>query len=56
MPFGRDIIEAHLDMCLDAGLNVEGIKRRGGCGPMGVSDFLRREPRRPATRSGSLGI
>ncbi|NDF22727.1 MAG: glutamine synthetase, partial [Euryarchaeota archaeon] len=23
--FGRDIIEAHLDMCLDAGLNVEGI-------------------------------
>ncbi len=22
---GRDIIEAHLDMCLDAGLNVEGI-------------------------------
>ncbi len=23
--FGRDIIETHLDMCLDAGLNVEGI-------------------------------
>ena len=23
--FGRDIIEAHLDMCIDAGLNVEGI-------------------------------
>ena len=23
--FGRDIIEEHLDQCLDAGLNVEGI-------------------------------
>ncbi|MEC7688316.1 MAG: glutamine synthetase beta-grasp domain-containing protein, partial [Candidatus Thermoplasmatota archaeon] len=23
--FGRDIIESHLDMCLEAGLNVEGI-------------------------------
>merc|ERR1712098_718208 len=23
--FGRDIVESHLDQCLDAGLNVEGI-------------------------------
>ncbi len=30
--FGRDIIEAHLDMCLEAGLNVEGINAEVAAG------------------------
>ena len=30
--FGRDIIEEHLDQCLDAGLNVEGINAEVGAG------------------------
>ena len=30
--FGRDIIESHLDMCLEAGLNVEGINAEVAAG------------------------
>ena len=30
--FGRDIVEEHLDMCLDAGLNVEGINAEVAAG------------------------
>ena len=30
--FGRDIVEEHLDICLDAGLNVEGINAEVACG------------------------
>ena len=35
--FGRDIGHlAHLDMCIDAGLNVEGINGRSCSWPMGI--------------------
>ena len=27
--YGRNIVEEHLDACIDAGLNIEGIKQRG---------------------------
>lgn len=30
--FGRDIVEEHLDLCLEAGLNIEGINVEVACG------------------------
>ena len=33
---GREIVEEHLDLCLEAGLNVEGINCRGDDGPVGI--------------------
>ncbi|MFV0378188.1 MAG: glutamine synthetase beta-grasp domain-containing protein [Mangrovibacterium sp.] len=30
--FGRDIVEEHLDLCIEAGLNIEGINAEVACG------------------------
>ncbi len=30
--FGRDIVEEHLDVCIDSGLNIEGINAEVACG------------------------
>ncbi|MEI9934723.1 MAG: glutamine synthetase beta-grasp domain-containing protein [Ferruginibacter sp.] len=38
--FGRNIIEEHLDVCLEAGLNVEGINAEVAAGQWGIPDFL----------------
>ena len=35
----REIVDKHLDLCLDAGINHEGINAEGGQGPMGIPDF-----------------
>lgn len=40
--FGRAMVEEHLDACLEAGLNVEGINAEVATGQMGVSDFCQR--------------
>jgi glutamine synthetase len=37
--FGRPIVEEHLDACLDAGLNVEGINAEVASGQVGVQIF-----------------
>ena len=42
--FGREIVEAHLDNCIDAGLTYQRHQRRGDDRPVGVPD----RPARPA--------
>jgi len=45
--FGREIVEEHLDVCLDAGLNVEGINGEVMAGQyLGSSIFIRKSRRR----------
>ncbi|MBX2814522.1 MAG: glutamine synthetase beta-grasp domain-containing protein [Saprospiraceae bacterium] len=39
--FGRDIIEEHLDICLDAGLNVEGINAEVAAGQWEFQTFAK---------------
>lgn len=39
--FGRAIVEEHLDLCLDAGLNVEGINAEVACGQWEFQTFAK---------------
>ena len=41
--FGREIVEEHLDLCIDAGLNIEGINAEVAMGSMGVSDVCKNQ-------------
>ncbi len=40
--FGRHIVEEHLDACLEAGLNVEGINAEVASWSMGIPDIFKR--------------
>ena len=51
--YGRDVVEAHIDACLDAGLAHLRHQRRGHARPVGVPDRPGRPPRRWPTSSGS---
>tara|TARA_Y100000780_G_scaffold42700_1_gene34893 strand:+ start:757 stop:1383 length:627 start_codon:yes stop_codon:yes gene_type:complete len=37
--FGRDIVEEHLDLCIDAGLEISGIKCRSDAGTVGIPNW-----------------
>ena len=52
--YGREVIETHLDMCLEAGINVEGINAEVAVGS-GSSRFSRKVRKTQETRYGSLG-
>ena len=51
--FGRDVVEAHLDACLDAGLAHLRHQRRGHARPVGVPGRPARPARRSPTSCGS---
>ena len=51
----RKIVEEHLNLCLAAGINHEGINAEVAKGQWEVPDFPARAPGRPRTRCGWLG-
>src|SRR5689334_16107754 len=51
--FGREIVEDHLDLCIDAGLNIEGINSEVATGQWEFQNLLKVQ-KLPATRFGSL--
>ena len=51
--FGRDVVEAHMQACIDAGLAHLGHQRRGDARPVGVPDRPARPARGRPTSCGS---